>query len=106
METLTQTYQPKTAMLKVVEIINGNTVRIDTNWTWQGQTGNVVVISGYNPAKLPDIGDTICKQRLTSLVFNKQIALFTPAVVKDGKLHCNVMLGSSNIAAYFPEFKV
>ena len=41
-------------MFKVEKIIDGNTIVVNPKWNFCNESGNVVVVSGYNPIFAPD----------------------------------------------------
>ncbi len=92
------------AKFKVIEIIDGDTIKVSPNWVFEGRKGDIVKISGYNTP--PENLQIYATSRLKTLVHNKEVELkdahfFNP---NSQALFCRVFLNSVDISKYFTEF--
>lgn len=98
------------ALFRVNKILTGNKVQV-TGWTWDGHSGTDVIIFGYNPdvfsrdASIISINQELAKNRLTSLVLEKDIEL-GKVISKndDGSITCVAFYKGIDISKYFPEY--
>lgn len=97
-------------MFTVKEIISGGEIMVFPNWRWEGKTGNKVIINGFHPpTNESEYGFRFAKNKLTTLLKEKEIELFNPffidKYISKDVLFCNVYLDEINIKNYFPEFR-
>ena len=96
---------------KIVEIINGNTIRVSPFWeaineeTGQRISDDKVKISGLNTTK----DDLVAMERL-KVFLDKKVDLVAPVAINenlptDAKIECTVLVENTNIVYYFPEYK-
>ena len=90
---------------KVKEVITGDIFKINPEWVFNNQTGDVVLISGYKHPEQVSLGDNSAKERLTKLIFGKEVELRDMIMIANGRLLCDVYYKGKNIAEYFSEYK-
>jgi hypothetical protein len=96
------------ALFRVKEILSGNKVKVE-GWNWKDSTGTDVVIAGYNPTQgndnLTKVNETLAKNRLISLIDQKEIELGRVINLnEDGSITCVAFYNGVDIAKYFPEY--
>jgi hypothetical protein len=98
------------ALFRVNKILTGNKVQVD-GWTWKEHAGTDVIIAGYNPYIISDnesiirISQELAKNRLTSLVLEKEIELGKVISINDDdSITCIAYYNGIDIAKYFPEY--
>jgi endonuclease YncB( thermonuclease family) len=94
------------ALFKVLEIIDGDTIKVSPKWIFEGQEGDIVKIFGYTTP--PEILQANATLKLRNLLLNKSVELkdarkFTP---ESAALLCMVFLNGVSVAKYFPEFQI
>lgn len=97
------------ATFKVIDIIDGNTIKV-SSWKWREYSGKRVRIVGYN---IPDrdVYPTYAKDKLKTILEGKTIELKgvigverpVPDKLNDDLIKCSVFLDEINIANYFRE---
>jgi endonuclease YncB( thermonuclease family) len=85
----------------VTSIIDGDTFEVTPQWRWNGQIGTRVRPAGYDAPELHAYGGQAVKERLSSLVYGKQVELGTAYKIDRGRLVCEVYLGNTNLADHF-----
>ena len=96
-------------MFKVIEIINGNTIRVAPGWIWGEYAGSIVKITGYD---LTEAYDSFAINKLNTLIKDKVVELKKVVSAekkeepKNDILNCAVILNDVDISQYFPELKV
>lgn len=99
-------------MFKVVQVLNGDQIRVEPSWTWIDNSGveregDVVVVFGYRTPEKGMAGYEFAKSKLEALLLNKDVELYNPRFFKNfgfEKIVCSVYLDDVDIANYFPEF--
>jgi hypothetical protein len=92
------------ASFKVINIIDGDTIRVSPNWVFEGRKGDIVKIFGYGTPQ--ERSQPFAINRLRSLLLNNLVDLknarkFNP---NSEALLCSVFLNEVDVAKYFPEF--
>lgn len=93
------------SMFNVTAIIDGDTFDVSPQWKWNGETGSRVRPAGYDAAELQAYGGQAAKDKLSKLIYGRQVDLRTAYKVDRGRLVCEVFVGNKNLADYFPECK-
>ncbi len=95
----------------VTEVIEGNKIRV-SGWTWEQHAGTIVVITGYNPSfnsppAFPTLAASLAKNRLISLLKDKQIELGKVIQYNnvENSITCQAFYNGIDISNYFPEYK-
>jgi len=60
---------------RVVEVVDGDTIRVSPVWKWNGHSGDVVRILGYDAPERGMLGHAAAKKKLASLVLGKTVVL-------------------------------
>jgi hypothetical protein len=93
---------------KVIEVLNGDQIKVSPQWAWQGEEGDIVVVFGYTTPQKGMEGFEFAKKKLQKLIEGRMVELFRPMLFskygKD-KLVCSVYLDGIDIANFFPEFR-
>lgn len=89
----------------VTSIIDGDTFEVNPQWKWNGETGTRVRPVGYNAPELHDYGGQAAKDKLSRLIYGRQVELRTAHRIDQGRLVCEVYFRNTNIADYFPEWQ-
>ena len=89
---------------KVIEIIDGDTIKVKPFWVWHKATGDIVRICGYEKPK-DGIEQEFSKNKLTNVLLNECVQLKNPECAIDEALACSVLLRGINVSKYFPEFQ-
>lgn len=97
------------ALFKVIEVIDGNTIKV-ARWQWNEEySGNLVKIQGYSIADKSY--EEYVKNKLKTLLDGKSVEL--KRVIKADKgegtdqdiVYCSVFLNEIDISTYFGELK-
>ena len=89
----------------VVEIIDGDTIRVSPKWTWNGREGDTVKILGYTTPV--ETRQAIAIERLNNLLKNKHVELRNAqnfVSPQSSAIACRVYLNGVDVSKYFPEF--
>jgi len=89
----------------VISIVDGDTFDVSPHWKWNGQTGNRVRPAGYDAPELHAYGGQVAKDKLSKLIFGKQVDLRTAHKIDRGRLVCEVYFKNKNLASYFPAYQ-
>jgi endonuclease YncB( thermonuclease family) len=89
---------------KVVEVVDGDTIRVSPGWAWRGHSGEVVRILGYDAPERGTLGHASARQKLVGLVFGRTVVLRNPIRLTYGRLLCEVYVGGTNVAAHFARY--
>jgi endonuclease YncB( thermonuclease family) len=92
------------ATFRVTNIVDGDTFDVTPNWTWKGKSGNRVRPTGYDTPEEGQQGFEQARNKLFSLIYNKEVELGTAYRVDRARLVCDVFLNGRNLASYFPEY--
>ena len=90
---------------KVTRVIDGDTFMVKPNWKWDKQEGDIVRPNGYNTPEQEQPGYQAAKNKLTRLIFGKEVELGNPIKVTYNRLLCDVYYQDKNLADYFPEYE-
>ena len=85
----------------VTSIIDGDTFQVTPQWQWTGQTGTRVRPAGYNSPEIHAYGGQAAKDKLSRLIYGKQVELRTAYKIDRGRLVCDVFFRNRNLAEYF-----
>ena len=85
----------------VTSIIDGDTFQVTPQWQWTGQTGTRVRPAGYNAPEIHAYGGQAAKDKLSRLIYGKQVELRTAYKIDRGRLVCDVFFRNRNLAEYF-----
>ena len=87
----------------VTAVIDGDTFEVSPRWQWKGETGTRVRPAGYDAPELDAYGGEAAKNRLSELIFGKQVELRMAHKIDRGRLVCDVYYRNKNLADYFPD---
>jgi hypothetical protein len=92
------------ALFKVIEIIDGDTIRITPDWTWNNKKGNIIKIIGYSSPLERDQKFAI--KKLSGLVLNRDVELKDAQIYAEesSAILCRVYLNEVDVSKYFPEY--
>lgn len=90
---------------KVTRVIDGDTFGVKPNWKWNSQEGDIVRPNGYNTPEQDQPGYQAAKDKLTRLIFGKEVELGKPIKITFNRLLCDVYYQDKNLADYFPEYR-
>lgn len=101
------------AEFKVIEVIDGETIKTLPTWNWKNRdgkqlSGETVKIRGYNIGNKNKTLTGLAKTRLENLLLNKYISLRNPVELPSGDLRqieCMIFLNDVDISTYFPEYQ-
>ena len=88
-------------MFKVINIIDGDTIRVSPMWVFNNLQGDIVKVRGYStPA---EVDQPLITKRLRSLILNQEVELKNAGQfnVDSEALLCSVILKGTDIAKYF-----
>lgn len=99
---------------KVIEIIDGDTIRVTPNFQWTAPTGQNIVgdklrILGYILPLKQTYGYTYAKQKLEKLLLNKFVILKNAQYINELGIQwtaCEVLVDNVDVSYYFPEYRV
>jgi endonuclease YncB( thermonuclease family) len=94
----------------VSEVIDGDTFKVEGQWTWKmrdgkNAQGDTVRPIGYNTPEYWQKGYLQAKEKLTKLIEGKEIELKNAVTLSFGRLVCDVYYKGKNLASYFPEYQ-
>jgi len=89
----------------VTSIIDGDTFEVSPQWKWNGETGTRVRPAGYDTPELHANGGHAAKEKLSKLIYRKQVELRTAYKVDRGRLVCDVYYRGKNLSEYFPQYQ-
>jgi hypothetical protein len=89
---------------KVINIIDGDTIRVSPNWILGDNKGNIVKVKGYNTPTEDNQSHAI--KKLSNLLKDKEIELNNARMFEpySEALLSSVFLNGVDIATYFPEY--
>lgn len=90
---------------KVVEKIEGDTFKLESNWTWKKEKGDIVRPIGYNTPEKGHPDYQKLTEKLKRLLLNKMVELKNCVRIDRGRLVCSVYLDGKDIAIFFPEYQ-
>jgi len=90
---------------KVVNVIDGDTFEVWPPWKWRDQSGIRVRPTGYNTPEERQQGYQRAKDKLTTLILEKEVELKNQVDIDYDRLVCDVYFDGKNLADYFPEYK-
>ena len=90
---------------KVISIIDGDTFDVSPQWKWNNQTGTRIRPAGYDAPELPTHKGLAAKDKLSKLIYGKQVELRSAYRIDRGRLVCEVYFGNKKLADYFPEYQ-
>jgi hypothetical protein len=93
---------------KVKEIKSAGLIEVEPRWSWNGQTGSLVKIPGFNSIS-PNTTDFIIT-KLNTLILGKDVDLKNPVngilnIENNAQIEASVYLNNIDITVYFPELK-
>jgi micrococcal nuclease len=92
-------------IFEVTKVIDGDTFEVSPNWKWNKQKGNTVRLNGYDTPEKGKPGYEAAKDKLTRLIYSKDVELKNVIKTTYGRLLCDVYYKGKNLADYFPEYK-
>lgn len=93
------------SLFKAIPIIDGDTFEVASHWNWSRETGSRVRPKGYDAPELSTFAGRAAKEKLSQLVYGRQIELRTAYKIDRGRLVCDVYFNGRNLADYFPEYQ-
>lgn len=90
---------------KVVEVIDGDTFRVQPTWNWKGHSGDRVRPIGWDAPERGQPGYLTAKSKLTELILGRTVDLRSPVRISYDRLLCEVYLEGKNIASFFPAYR-
>lgn len=104
------------AIFKVVEIIDGDTIKVTPRWKIKRPNGEVITgdtlrIFGYVLPKAGTDDFIYAKLKLQRLLQDKEVSLKNPSFLptseaKNALITCRVTLNDVDVSYYFPEFRI
>lgn len=82
----------------VTQVIDGDTLAVKPNWSWEDESGSRVRLAGVNAPELNEYGGPAAKRRLSDLVLNATVELKNAKTFSYGRLVCDVFLNGRNVA--------
>lgn len=91
---------------QVINIIDGDTIRVSPNWVLGEHKGDIVRVKGYRTPKETEQG--FATKKIRNLLINKLVDLKNAAKLNSDSeaLLSSVFLDNVDIATYFPEYIV
>ena len=89
----------------VTKTTDGDTFDVNPAWRWNDQEGNIVRVIGYDAPEQDEPGYHTAKQKLSQLIFGKEVELKNAVKITYGRLLCSVYYNGKNLANYFPEYQ-
>ncbi len=93
------------ATFTVTSIIDGDTFDVSPQWEWSGTTGTRVRPAGYDAPELNTYGGQAAKDKLSRLIYGKQVELRAAYRVDRSRLVCEVFLQNRNLKDYFSDYQ-
>jgi len=92
---------------KVTEVVDVDTLKVSPNWNLGDKKGDIVIADGYNPPEQGRPDYQSAKEKLEKLIleFNGIVDLVDPIRIINGRLLCDVYIGGTNLASFFPEYQ-
>ena len=90
---------------KVSNVIDGDTFEVLPPWKWRDQSGIRVRPTGYSTPEEGIVGYQRAKDKLTTLILEKEVELKNQVDIDYDRLACDVYFDGKNLADYFPEYK-
>lgn len=99
---------------KVIEISDGETIKLATNFKWNSpngriMVGNTVKINGYSLPPKNTFAYNYAKEKLELLLKHKMVVLKNPMLYKslEGEsVICDIFIDNINVVSYFPEYRI
>jgi len=91
--------------LKVMNILTADTFEVFPPWRWEDQSGIKVTIAGLGVPLEGEVGYDNAKNKLKSLIQDKEVELRNKKEVDYDRLVCDVYFNGKNLVDYFPEYK-
>jgi endonuclease YncB( thermonuclease family) len=92
-------------MLKVTNVLDGDTFKITPNWKWGDKTGDTVRAAGYDTPEEGEAGYEAARIKLKNLIQGEEVELKNPIKLTYGRLLCDVFFKGKNLKDYFPEYQ-
>lgn len=93
------------ANFKVIDVIDGDTFKVEGGWKSGDTTGDVVRPTGYNTPEKGQPGYEAATKKLRDLILGKTVYLGRAVNFDHGRIVCPVNYGGKDLAEYFPEYK-
>ena len=82
---------------RVVEVIDGDTIDVSPNWTWNNQSGKRVRLKGVDAPELGTPAGAAAKRMLILKVANQSVELRNAVSISYGRLVCDVYLNGQKV---------
>lgn len=102
------------ADFKVIDVINGDTLKLSPGWTWRLNDestikGETIKIVGIKLPIRESYEFSFTVEKLKKLLLNKEITIKNPVVLpektNDALIAGRIVLNDVDVANYFPEYK-
>lgn len=84
----------------VINVVDGDTIDVSPEWTWNGTSGARVRFADYNAPELDESGGQAAKNELERLILEEDVELKNPVNLDRGRLVCDVYFKGRNIVSY------
>ena len=99
---------------KVIQVINGDTIKVAPNFQWTAPTGQNIAgdtlrVLGYILPVKQTYRYNYAKQKLEKLLLNKNIVLKNAQLINENNIQqtaCEILVDNVDVAFYFPEYRV
>jgi endonuclease YncB( thermonuclease family) len=89
----------------VTSVIDHDTFEVFPLWKWNCQTGSRVRFVSYDVPEAHICNSQAAKEKLSRLIFGKQVELWTAHKIDRNRLVCDVYFRNKKLADYFPEYQ-
>lgn len=88
---------------RIIEIIDGNTFKVEPRWMWNGKEGGIVKSNGYDApaAGQPEYDELLAE--LKRLLSKKEIELRNPKRISFGQVLCDVFVDGKSLSEHLLE---
>lgn len=89
---------------RVIEVLEGDTLKVFPNWSWHKKSGNIVKLNDYETPQKGEIGSEIAKKRLKNLILNEKVEIKNPQDIdKKKRLIADIYYRGKNLIHYLSQ---
>ncbi len=81
-------------LFEICEVVEVDKIRISPEWKWNDLSGDTVIINSINDVEIERYIQTLDKNGMSALLFDKLVELSCPIVVEENVILCDIRITS------------